>query len=312
MLPGLAACLLLLAAAAQAGDAATPDTTRVPEAASPDSPRVGEPALPAGGFAAGWVTSGPELRFRRHDLFGHINGGAELFLEFGFEELRVREYRRGGAELALESYRMKSPAAALGIYLASGGRETPLPGLKARHSGSRYQITILAGSRFVQVNNFAGDEALLADMIVLARDFLAELPEEEAPGLLAALPEDGLVAGSERLLRGPYSLEPIYTFGPPDALSLGGEVFAALGDYRDGQGESHTLILADYPSADRAAAVFARLRERLDPGLEPLAARDGWFSFRDRQGRHGAILLTGARLRVTIHLADPPTPPDGR
>ena len=51
-------------------------------------------------------------------LSTHINGGAELFLEFGFEEMQLLTSTADEVELTAELYRMRDPEAALGIYLA--------------------------------------------------------------------------------------------------------------------------------------------------------------------------------------------------
>jgi hypothetical protein len=81
--------------------------------------------LPDSGFAPGWEKSEALRTFTGQDLFNHIDGGAELFLEFGFVKLSVQAYASGKAELTLNAYEMESSASALGIYLMKMGRETP-------------------------------------------------------------------------------------------------------------------------------------------------------------------------------------------
>ena len=46
--------------------------------------------LPADGFSGMWKKNGPMKVFTSEDLYGHINGGAEAFLELGFEQLTVQ------------------------------------------------------------------------------------------------------------------------------------------------------------------------------------------------------------------------------
>jgi hypothetical protein len=70
------------------------------------------------------------------DLFNHIDGGAELYLEFGFERLRIQAYTYGKAEISLEVYEMTGPASALGVISSrrGGNRIGPKsrPGIRAR------------------------------------------------------------------------------------------------------------------------------------------------------------------------------------
>jgi hypothetical protein len=103
------------------------------------------PAIPEPGFAPGWTKAGPLRTFTGQDLFNQIDGGAELFLEFGFVKLRLQAYARGKAELTLNAYEMESAASALGIYLMKMGRETPFPEIGARNSCEEIQLTILKG-----------------------------------------------------------------------------------------------------------------------------------------------------------------------
>lgn len=91
--------------------------------------------LPKDDFVPGWKRSGKAVAFIKADLFNYIDGGAELFLEFGFEKLSIQRYARGKSELTLEVYEMDSPESALGIYLTKCGLETPVKGIAARNSG---------------------------------------------------------------------------------------------------------------------------------------------------------------------------------
>ena len=156
-----------------------------------------------------------------------IDGGAELFLEMGFVDLQVQKYAGAGAEIAVEAYRMENAAAALGIYLLKCSRETPLPGIAARHSGDRFQIAMLKGNYFVFINNFSGREDLLPVMTALANRVAAAIPPGAPVRELDILPAAGQVPGTALLLRGPYSLQSVYTLGAGDVLLLGGRIFAA-------------------------------------------------------------------------------------
>ena len=40
----------------------------------------------------GWSRSGPEKTYSQRELYGYIDGGAEIFLELGFETLRLQRF----------------------------------------------------------------------------------------------------------------------------------------------------------------------------------------------------------------------------
>ena len=51
------------------------------------------------------------LDVTRSDQPQRINGGAELFLELGFEQLTIQKYKDGAQELGVEAYRMTDATA---------------------------------------------------------------------------------------------------------------------------------------------------------------------------------------------------------
>ncbi len=289
MLKWIAALCLLLACSAAGGASAA--TVRLPES----------------GAVPGWERQERLRRFTAADLYGHINGGAELFLELGFEELLVQAYHDGEREIALEIYRMESPLAALAIYLFKCGQETPWPEIGARNSSGRFQSTLVRGDCFVLVNSFSGDRALRPAMTGLAGKLLASIPPADPMDPFSELPAAGRIAGSERLIRGEYSLQSLYTLGPGDVLQLGGKLFGVAADYQTAGSEvPETRILVTYPDVERAKAVFAHLRSVLDPALEPLETRGHRLVFNDFAGRFGMAVQEGPGIEVRVNLAGHP------
>jgi hypothetical protein len=262
-----------------------------------------EITLPGNGFFPGWQVSEKPRTFVKADLFNHIDGGAELFLEFGFERVTVQRYAKGKAEINLETYEMGGPDSALGVYLMKCGKETPLPGIPARNSSETAQFTILKGRYFVLIDNPDGDKALVPAMTALAAAFLVKIPDQAAdPRLFASLPREKRLGGSERLLRGPVGLQPYYTFGEGDILGLGGKVFGALASYEEPQGQASMRLAVIYPSAAEALAIFRGLKANLDPYLKILETKGTAFSFVDFRERYGLVSLSGSKLDLAFNL----------
>jgi len=271
------------------------------------------PALefPADNFVPGWKRSAAVETYAPTALFNVIDGGAELFLEMGFIDLRIQKYAGQEAEIAVEAYRMENAAAALGIYLLKCGRETPLPGIEARNSGDRFQVALLKNNFFVFVNNFSGREGLLPVMTALAQRVAAAVPPGEPVRELDILPAADQVPGSGLLLRGPYSLQAVYTLGDDDVLLLAGRIFAAAAAYRDGSGRGYTLIVAPYADAAAAGRAFANLRRNLDPYHKVLETGGDYFVFQDFQDLFGVAEVRDRSIEVRVKLAQrPPRPPE--
>jgi len=277
-----------------------------PAPASPGARQAvpGQPAIPEATFAAGWAKAGASRTFTGQDLFNQIDGGAELFLEFGFARLRVQAYARGKSELTVNAYEMESAASALGVYLMKMGQEAPFAGIAARNSSEEVQLTILKGRYFVQVDNLGEVAAARVETIALANAFLAGVAEEAAQTPLDALSAEGRAPGSERLIRGPYGLQPYFTFGEGDILSLGGRIFGALAAYKTASVSNFYELIVPYPDSAASAAALAHLKANLDPYLKITRDRPDGFDFVDFQAKKGSVTRAGAVLDIRFNRGD--------
>ena len=265
--------------------------------------------LPPNGFLNGWNRSENHRVFTASDLYGHIDGGAEIFLEFGFEQLTLQRYApaetkaadQPGGELKVEIYRMTDPTAAAGIYLMNCGKESKDPTFAERHCLSKYQLIFKRDRYYVVIDNTTGNKAFQKTMLDFARHIAGRLPAE----ITQLLPKDGLIDSSLRLLRGPYGLQAIFTLGEGDILQLGRKITAVSGRYRDANGK-YSLILADYPTAAAAEKAFDHLRTNLDKNLTVQEKSEGRLVFKDYDDKFGLLSVSGKRISIKVHLASPP------
>ncbi|NOZ60439.1 MAG: hypothetical protein GXO74_02050, partial [Calditrichaeota bacterium] len=61
----------------------------------------------------------PESKAEVYDpenLFEYIDGGADIFLSFGFQQLQVRDFAFDSLQFTVELYNMGTPLNAFGIY----------------------------------------------------------------------------------------------------------------------------------------------------------------------------------------------------
>lgn len=268
------------------------------------APQAGDPGvLPGDKFLGGWSRLAPLQVWNPATLYGFIDGGADLFLEFGFEAVTVQGYRNGEDEFSVEIYRMSDPLAALGIYLAKCGEETPDPTLALRHTLGRYQLVFVKDRYYGIINNESGRAAWVRDLVAFARHLSSRIPDQAGPDPFTLLPAAGRKPGSERLIRGPLALQALFTLGPGDILSLRGRWTAAAAVY----GEA-TRIMADYGEEAVADAAFRHLAGNLDPYLKPLERGASRLVFEDFTHRFGRIERAGARLSIELGLASRPAP----
>lgn len=237
-------------------------------------------------------------------LYGHINGGAEIFLELGFERVVILEYRKDGHVFTAELYTMTDQAAALGIYLMKCGQEKRNVTLKARHTLGRRQVMFQKNRTFALIHQKGDATKRTEDLVGLAGALACRMPEDGAIPQLGLLPSEGQVEGSLRLIRGPFGLHAIYSLGEGDILLLGGRVTAVAADYRDPGGSHTSRILVAYPTDQAAHEAFRHLSDHLDPYLKVWHRTAGCLAFEDFEKKFGAIRLQGKRLDIRVHLLE--------
>lgn len=262
--------------------------------------------FPPDGFHDAWQRSDDLRVFTGPELYGHIDGGAEVFLELGFDRLEVQRYGSTSGEVAVELYHMRDPAAALGVYLLKCGREERRPEIPARHTFNPYQVQLVAGGVYASVQRLGG-EPPAEDLVAFAREVATRLPAAAVVAELDLLPGEGRVEGSERIIRGPFTLQEVMTLGEGDVLQLGGSTTAVAADYGLASGETSTRLAARYPDPEAASAALASLRDGRDPYLEVVADEPGRLVFKDHAGQFIVATASGDRLEVESGLPEPPS-----
>lgn len=254
----------------------------------------------------GFEPAGKPKLFVKNDLYGHINGGAELFHEFGFNQLSVHEYINGEYQIDVELYEMTDPKASMGIYLMKSGEENLVEGIDARCSGSKWQYTIVKGNYFILVNSYTGDESLMTAMTDLVNHHLDTIKPAPKISLFEILPREGLVEGSELLFCGPYSLQSIFTFGAGDILNLNSEVYGVCADYQYSADTLFTRLLIPYPDDKSASQSYSKLQKNLDQYLEVVENRENGFDFKDYLDKYGRVRLDEKLIDIMINLPEKP------
>jgi peptidoglycan/xylan/chitin deacetylase (PgdA/CDA1 family) len=160
----------------------------------------------------GWERTGPPEHFNKDALYGYIDGGAEIVLEYGFRDLSVFKFKPtkvsgGTKEVALEIYRMASGDAAFGFYSSKlEGDEKGWPGITPDNWVGQGQANLVKGEYLVNILALECSDREIGE-------FAAAL-EPKIPGGGTArpagmdrLPRAGMVAGSGRYIKGPLAAQ---------------------------------------------------------------------------------------------------------
>jgi hypothetical protein len=250
--------------------------------------------LPPDGAAAGWSRDGDLQEFAGEDLYAYIDGGAEIYQEYGFRRVVVQDYKDAtGRSVSLEIFEMAAPDAAFGIYtFKRSGKGQSVP-LGAGGDLEDYYLNFWKGRYLVTLTGFDEAPETLAGLQAIARVVDSRIiGDGEIPGLVGILPEEGLRPGRVKYIKGLLGLNNIYNFF--SARGLGFEE-AVKGDYSDGS----TLIIMNYGSLDPFGSSWAELRKHLDQS-DRFKRTSAEMTYRDGKGRFISIAGYPVMLYIAI------------
>lgn len=225
-----------------------------------------------------------ERTYTKESLFGYMNGGAELYLEYGFDRLVVSEIDIGGTEYKLEVYKMDDPAAAYGIYSVSVFRCDTTGHLDAYACQTQYQLQLCKGEYYISIINNSGKGGAAGQSLKLANKLLPIINGESfdinrfAEGLVSEkeFTKATLVKGELGLFNGAFDWNSILD----DVENYTGLVLETA--------DSSVLILkfSDSPSRDK---FFGKHGIMSSPGPDEKIAVDQNTSLRVSKGM---VILT--------------------
>jgi hypothetical protein len=142
--------------------------SQVPE----DFPSIDKDDLPGAKFSSLRTFSGTSL-------FGYIDGGAELYLEYGFSMVSVTEIAFMDGKYKTEIYKMNGPEEAFGIFSVSKYRCQDMPSLSKFTCRTRYQLQICKGPFYISIINRTGTRTDSIALLMIGKIITDKIQEEE-------------------------------------------------------------------------------------------------------------------------------------
>lgn len=193
-----------------------------------------------------------ERVFNSESLFGYMNGGAELYLEYGFNTLLVSEAEWEGETFKVEIFDMNGLEEAFGIYSVSVFRCDETGVVTQLSCLSQYQLQICIGDTYINVINNSGSGAGAASAVRIGRWLADRLTGDTFDSAMFIPGEDPgsydrlvLVRGSLGLFNGASEWEQLLS-------ELSG--YSAL--IATGDSGTRILLRADNPESEKAVNLF--------------------------------------------------------
>lgn len=135
--------------------------------------------------------SSPRI-FNSSALFGYINGGAELYLEYGFSTVSVTEIEYMQGKYKTEIYKMYGPEEAFGIFSVSKYKCLDMPALTEFTCRTKYQLQICKGPYYISIINGTGSKSDSIASVAIGRILTGKIRDEELDlsGYLPGIPRE--------------------------------------------------------------------------------------------------------------------------
>lgn len=204
----------------------------------------------------GWHPITQDQSYQRSNLYEYIDGGAELYLSYGFKTVLNRIYSKPGQpDMIVDIFDMGDSRDAFGLFMHSRESIDTLVGQGSEYSSGmlnfwkdRYFISILGGSEKEDVGDVIFN---IAKHIEQAISLQGALPEA-----LNFLPQENLIKESVRYFRHHAWLNSYYFIADQNILHINDSTQAVFAKYGADPARRPLLLLVLYSNQQNAQAAF--------------------------------------------------------
>jgi hypothetical protein len=188
--------------------------------------------LPASGEVNGLKLSDAPKTYRGDELFLMINGGADIYHEYGFRQVQSAEYvDASGKSIHLEIYEMESPASAYGIYTFKIGKTGKKLSIGREALLQDYYLNFWKGNLLVTVIGPDAEEEIVQGVVALAKAVDARIADTgERPDLADLLLREPLGFSHPKYIRGSLGVMNSYIFDTENVFRVREGMIGAVAD----------------------------------------------------------------------------------
>jgi hypothetical protein len=225
--------------------------------------------FPAANAIPGWDISQNVETYTRDNLFNLVDGQAESFFAYGFEQVAVQRYQdSAGTLLNAEVWQLATPADAYGLF-STGRAGSPAAFGNEGDSDPGRRLAFWQNRCFISLD--ATQSIPDATLQAFARALSSKLPKGgERPALVERLPQTGLIEQGFIFFHEEMSVQMDVWLGGENILGLSQATDGVLGRYQVGDAVVR-LMLVEYPASGQAAKGLTALQ---DGSIADLVASD--------------------------------------
>lgn len=221
--------------------------------------------------------------FTAENLWDYIDGAADKYLEYGFADLHVAEYKKGRSVIKCEIYRLSDHTMAFGIYSSERSPSFRFLNLGAQGYITDGAVNFFKGSYYIKIRTYSKKEKVLRAEETLAQKVEVMLTGESLmPSMLDQFPAEGKKLNEE-------------VFISKNVLGHSFLAKAFRTPYQYGN-DSFSIYISESATpedANKTAQTYIA-----STGIDPVETSDNRFVLSD--GYNGTIFLAWKDRRIVI------------
>lgn len=237
--------------------------------------------LPEDGIIPNWNLKDSVETYYGEDLFMYINGGADLYLEYGFEEVAAGRYLNYmNNNILVDIYKMSSIDAAYGIYTVSSTSKGKPQDLGDQSLLYDYYLDLWKGPFFMRFTANKKENGMIDTLLLFAKTISTKISiNGKKPQLTQAFNLPGLKISNIKHITGIIGLNNIFNFGHGSVAGFSEGLFAKWDD--------KSLFVFSYEDDRKRREWFASAKGKMQMSkkFSNYIAIDDGFTVTDKSGK---------------------------
>jgi len=255
--------------------------------------------------AGAWKWDRMEMKYDPKTVFKYMDGAAELYLAYGFQNLTVRRFEKSNQPpLIVELYEMASSEDAYGVFSFEHQDEEVGIGQGSEFGGGL--LRFWKGKYFASIYAEGEGTEVESGILEIGRAVADSIPVTgPAPKLVGMIPEKnlGLVDKSVRYIRSHVLLNQRFFIAQQNILNLNRNAEAVLAQYLRDK-EKTQLLLIRYPDLKEAGNAYQSFMKAYLPdagGRDHSKTEDGKWTYA-RQRNEFVVIVFGASTEANAEV----------
>jgi len=218
--------------------------------------------LPTNNEVFPWEKNEPAILYEQRQLYEYINGGAEIFHEYGFNRVLTQSYMYNDELIIVDIYEMENTKAAFGIYSIQRDPNMPTLDFGDDCTQSDFHVAFWQDCFYVVIIGDKSDITTKKILINFAQSISKHIGKTSMqPEIIDHLPKHNILPGSAGYLKGLLGLNTQLYLGQKNILGINGDkVEGAFAIYQINNDKAH-LLLIRYPDLKEANAKASLVKE---------------------------------------------------